>query len=162
MMKRLSCMRNSSGCWSVESEAFSAVSHSIVTDKLRKYRLEKWTARWKMAWTARFEGLWFAAQSPAGCQRAGFGTKANTFLTFSLRRWVMGQRVPSVNAEHNKTGMADVSSWMTCFSWPCLSRGLVLDVLQRSLPTSVILWFSLSVVQLHRLSGFPCSSLAFR
>lgn len=34
------------------SKAFGTVDHSILIDKLMKYRLDKWTLRWTESWSS--------------------------------------------------------------------------------------------------------------
>jgi len=49
------------------SKAFDTVSHKIFIDKLRKYGLDEWTARWIENWlNGRVRGLSSAALSLAG------------------------------------------------------------------------------------------------
>lgn len=77
--------------------------------------------RLKIAWTARFEGLWLAARSPAGGQSLGVYHRVwywgQYVLTFPLRSWMMGQRVPSVSVQK----MTE-QKWLTHHpEWPALA-----------------------------------------
>lgn len=111
-----------------------------------------WSTGWisgqrlKVAWTARFEGLWLVARSPAGGQSLGVYHRVWYWGHILFKDLSVGaESTFSKCVEDNKTGMVDTSSWATFSSWPYLSRGVGLDDLERSLPTSMILWFCPSV-----------------
>ena len=110
------------------NEAFVAVSHCTLVDKLRKYGLRKWAVRW----TAKWLKGWAQSLAMSGGTR-GRGHKRK-HMEFH------GQRRPgcfSVRLVQEWKRWWSLHPWRyckpewpwsrtTCSSWPCLSGGLKL------------------------------------